>query len=395
MISRIDAQKLVDNSILVLNTEELHICNALGYVLAEDVFSLIDLPPFNKSAMDGYAVCDNDNSKVLDVVGVVRAGSLPDVSVAIGKAVKIMTGAPVPEGTGKIVIKENVTCLENNRIQILIDSKAKNICFQGEDINKGQLIYKAGTYITEIVLANIVSSGISKIEVYRKPSVAVVTTGDELLAPGEKYCAGKIYNSNGILLKSLLGKYGIEIVNIKNITDDKKAMRDGVSKILEEADLVVLTGGISVGDYDFTKEILEDLGAEIIFHKIAMKPGKPVGFFKLGNKGIFALPGNPVSVYVSFFQFVLPAVYKMQGMSELRRVKKIRLSKNINVKKSDREVLLPVILTDNNDIILSEYHGSGHLYALSTCNAFLVVPIGTDVLEAGLEVELGLIRGCE
>ncbi|MFC1770304.1 molybdopterin molybdotransferase MoeA [Candidatus Margulisiibacteriota bacterium] len=388
MISRTEAQKLISDSISILGITNKDVLDCLDYVLAEDLVSKLDLPPFDKSAMDGYAVADNESADELEVIETVQAGQLPKNKIIAGKSIKIMTGAPIPKNTGKVIMKENVQALDSSNIKIINRSHKTNICYKGEDVKKGQIIYRQGKTINPIALANIISSGISKVKVYRKPSVGIIVTGDELLEPGSTYTAGKIYNSNGPLLQNVLLKNGINEVNSYMADDNIKGLSSTLKTALAENDLVVMTGGISVGEFDFTKTVLEQIGAKEIFHKIDIKPGKPVAFFKYQDKPIFALPGNPVSVYLSFYLFVLPAIHRMRNFLPEFEIIKTQLKKDIHIKKpSSREHFLPVIF-DGEHIDFPEYHGSGHLFALDECNAFLVVPNNCSVLRNKMIVDV-------
>jgi molybdopterin molybdotransferase len=391
MISRIKAQNLVDNSISVLGIEEKPIQECLGYVLAKDISSKLDSPPFDKSAMDGYAVCLNEASAELTVIDVVQAGQIPTIKVQEGTAVKIMTGAPIPKGAGKVVMKEDVEAVSEEKIIVNQYHKNSNICIKGEDIKSGHVIYKDGQQITAVVAANIVSSGISKVMVYKKPSVGIIVTGSELLEVGASYEDGKIYNSNGTLLKSVLEINGIEEIEVFVVKDEEDKLTSTIRSAIEEKDLVLITGGISVGDYDYTKSALISIGAETVFHKVSVKPGKPVGFFNYKNKPIYALPGNPVSVFLSYYIYVLPTIRKMQGLSPERKFRRMALKNVYERKKDDREQFVPVEIDLNGNIEMCEYNGSAHIYALSNCNGFLVLPKGKKKIEAGESAEILLI----
>ncbi|OGI11106.1 MAG: hypothetical protein A2X41_02355 [Candidatus Margulisbacteria bacterium GWE2_39_32] len=393
MITRIEAIKLIRDHTQTINPIDLPVQQTLGSVLAEPVYSRLDLPPFNKSAMDGYAVIENESATELSVIGIIKAGDFIDFELCPGQTVKIMTGARIPVSAGNVIIKEDVSIISDEMIRVNHYRNKKNICYQGEDVRKGDLIYQEGELVTPIVIANIISSGISNVKAYKKPSIAIITTGDELLEAGEAYQEGKIYNSNGPLLKGLLHDRGYFEVSVVKLPDDKDKIVLQLPEILNSHDLIVFTGGISVGEYDFTKESLEAVGGKLVFHNIAMKPGKPVAFFTWGHKPVFALPGNPVSVFLSFYLFVLPVFRIMQGRKTVRQAfLSITLISDFIVKNNEREQFIPVYLNENNTIEAITFHGSGHLLALNTCNAFLIVPKGTQELKAGQEVEVFMIN---
>lgn len=314
-----EAQEKVLSVVDVLPAEESPVADALGRVPAGDLFAPHALPRFDNSAMDGFAVraedvgsASSDAPVQLKVVGEVRAGDAGEIDVAPGTAARIMTGAPIPVGADAVVPIEEV---EESDGSISVHASVpvgRHVRPAGEDVSEGELLMRAGTELGPGELAMIASLGLSPLMVHPAPRVALIVTGDELVVPEQDPEPGKIRDSNTVALSTLLQQAGAEVVMADRVGDDREATLQAFSNAAGIADLIVSSGGVAVGAYDFVKEVVEELGA-IEMWKVAMQPGKPVVLGRVGGTPLLGLPGNPVSVHVSFEQFVRPAIRKMRG----------------------------------------------------------------------------------
>ena len=312
-------KRILDAVPVISDREQLHLRAALNRVLAEQVVSAIDVPPFNNSAMDGYAIrhqdCAGGTACTLTVTGESFAGHPFNHQIETGQCVRIMTGAVMPDGADTVLMQEHV---ERDGQQIRFDSSGvhagQNVRLAGEDTRSGNKVLEPGKVLGPAELGLLASVGVGEIHVHRKLRVAFFSTGDELTGIGAPLQAGQIYDSNRYALHGLLENAGVDFYDLGVIRDQRDAVRDAFRHAGAVADLVLTTGGVSVGEADFVTETLEELG-EINFWRMAMKPGKPLAFGKIGNAVFFGLPGNPVSAMVTFYQFVLPALRKMRGES--------------------------------------------------------------------------------
>ncbi|HWQ77453.1 MAG TPA: gephyrin-like molybdotransferase Glp [Anaerovoracaceae bacterium] len=323
MIRAEEARKLILEHTSVLESEALHILECLDRVSAEDIYATENLPPFHNSAMDGYAVIASalkgasvDSPVTLQIVGKLPAGYTTDKKLTESDAIKIMTGAPVPEGADA-VIQIEATRQEGEQVKIFRGLKKwQNIRFAGEDVKKGQLVIPKGKLLGASDIGMLAALNIGRAAVIRTPSVSLLSTGDELADIGEELLPGKIRTISNYSLYAQLVKHGAIPENLGIAIDTKEEIR----RKLEEGrdcDILITAGGVSVGDYDHVRSVLTSMGMKEIFWRVAVKPGKPVLFGILGKTLVFGLPGNPVSSMVALNQFVLPAVYKMQGKSRM------------------------------------------------------------------------------
>jgi molybdopterin molybdotransferase len=311
---------------------------ALGFVLAEDVHAKSELPRFDSSAVDGYAVLASDcmfASEVpvtLKLIGIASAGALSKNIVKSGMAVRIMTGAVIPSGTDAVVMQEDTVLIGK---QVLIKQSVEtgqNIRWSGDEFSKGERIITKGSLITPSVIALLATIGYQRIKVFAKPRVVLLVTGDELYSSGKKLPKGGVYDSNTPALNTALHSLGIIPLWKARQKDNPASIRKSISEALKKADVVLTTGGISVGDRDYVRNILSDIGVKTIYWSLAMKPGKPNYFGIYKNKLVFGLPGNPVSVLVSYLLLVRPALMKMMGMKEYQDVT-IRAALGTMIKK--------------------------------------------------------------
>jgi molybdopterin molybdotransferase len=323
MIDVNDALKLVIEHTPVLQTETLPLMGTLHSVLAETIVARDDSPVFDSSRMDGYGVKVNDvrfasdeTPVALDIAGVVRAGQVYDKLLKRGTAVKIFTGAMIPEGVEAVVIKENSQEIGG---KVLVKSSVRpgeNIRRRGAEFRKGDAALPPGLLITPPVIGFLAGLGYAEVRVYRKPAVAVIVTGDELIDPQDRLEYGKIRDVNTFTIQAALQEIGIGNFSSERVPDDPQKLLESVEQLLPSVDVLIVSGGVSVGDFDFVKGIFESVGIEKVFWRVAVKPGKPTFFGTKGKTLIFGLPGNPASVLVTFYLFVRPALLRMMGRKE-------------------------------------------------------------------------------
>lgn len=379
-----------------LSIESLFLEKAIGSVLAEDIKSKFDVPPFHKSAMDGYAVCAKDLKSVpvdLRAVGTVPAGGFYPGKVKKGECVKIMTGSPLPEGTDSVVMieftKDNG---KSSRVKIFRGvSKGKNVCLQGEEIEKGKIVLEKGTLIRTPEVAVLAMLGRSEIKGYRRPKVSILCTGDELIEPGYRLKFSHIYNSNGPMICSLLTSMNIKHQYLGIAKDKAKDLKEEIKKGLKD-DLFILSGGVSMGDYDLVPRVLRGCGVRVVFHKVSIKPGKPILFGTKGKTLIFGVPGNPVATYLSFLLLIKPAIDKMMGREiSLKTVKGV-LKADFRQKPGKRKHFLPVYVKVKNGqkevFPVKTYHGSADIASLLPANGFMVVDANISFLKKDSRVDV-------
>lgn len=370
--------------------EEIPLQNALSRVLAEPVYSSINVPPYTNSAMDGYAVQGTDmpasGEKRLKVMGVVMAGKPAQHAVASGECARIMTGAKMPVGTDTVIMQEHVAVHGN---EIVIGSQhrtGQNVRHAGEDIAEGQKVLNQGRRLTPADLGLLASLGIASIGVVRKIRVAFFSTGDELAPVGSSLQDGQIYDSNRYTLSAMLQRFGADIIDLGVIRDNRHNVEDAFSAASLQADLVITTGGVSVGDADYVKETLDKLG-KVNFWKIAMKPGRPLTFGTINNCFVFGLPGNPVSTMVTFYQFVLPALQILQGETPDGTIL-LNLPCTTPLRKTAGRVEYQRGIMEKNtsgELVVKSVGGQGShlLSSMSKANCFIVLPMECENVEAG------------
>jgi len=389
MVSIEEARRLIWKETPIFKKEKVKIINSLGRVLAEDIISDFDIPPFDRSAMDGFAIISDDtfssskeNPIFLEIIGEIKAGKGKNLKIEKGKAISIMTGAKIPENSDAVIKIEDIKeIFKNGKRYIKIEryvKKGENISKKGEDIKKGQIILKEGTFIDSAVFSMIAYLGKKEINVYKRPEVAILSTGDEIKKVGEKLKEGEIYDSNSYSIYALTKKYGGN-PNIIGISKDSPEILNKFIKKGLLYDLFIISGGVSEGKYDIVIDILKKNKVKMIFHKVAIKPGKPTFFGKKGEKIVFGLPGYPVSTYINFENFVKLSLYKMTGRNMPERFKFTGILKEDIENKSDRDEILRVITEiENGDIYIKPYYSqkSGVLSSIVYSNSILVLKKG-------------------
>jgi molybdopterin molybdotransferase len=393
MLSVAEARQRMLDTVPTLGAEQRRISDSLGHILAEDIYATEDIPPFDNSAMDGFAVIAEDvvsreNPVRLSVIETIAAGYAPTKRVERGQAAQIMTGAMMPEGADAVVMKE-VAQFDGNTVAIFEGvEKHQNVRFAGESVRKGDLVMPKGKLLRSPEIAMLASLNRPEVLVHRRPTVAVVSTGDELTPIGEPLLPGKIRDSNRYGICAQVEEAGCVPIDMGIAPDDEAETERIFRQALGKADALITSGGVSVGEYDVVKAVLSRLG-EINFWRVAMKPGKPQAYGIVDGKPIFGLPGNPVSSLVVFELFVRPALLKMAGHTDLlRSTFKAVLEENIK-NKDERVTYMRAILTQRDNRCYAKTtgpQGSGILYSLVLANGLIVIPAGA-ALKAGDEAE--------
>jgi molybdopterin molybdotransferase len=382
MILLEQSKEIVMKEATLTGTERIEMQASPGRVLAEDVFSDMDMPPFDKSAVDGYACRTKDLKRNLSVLETIAAGSVPKAAVTPGTCSKIMTGAMVPEGADCVVMVEDTEENVAGTIRFTGEKGIANICYKGEDTRTGDKVLSAGTLIRPQEMAVLAATGFTQPLVYRQPRVSVITTGDELVRPSVKPRGAAIRDSNSCQLEAQVNRAGAIATNLGIVADNEHTIREVIGDAFSASDIVLLTGGVSMGDFDHVPRILKSMGFEIMFRTIAIQPGKPTVFARAGKKLVFALPGNPVSSFVLFEILVRPFIMKMMGWTGSMPVYRMVLGEDILRRKSGRHALIPVTIR-NGEVFPVEYHGSAHINAYTAADGIISMEIGTNELKKG------------
>ncbi|MBA7481313.1 Molybdopterin molybdenumtransferase [subsurface metagenome] len=386
MIAFDDAFEIMMGSARRLGMERVGIERALNRVLTETIVSDIDMPPFNKSAMDGYACRRADLANELTIIETIPAGLPPKKTIGRNQCAKIMTGAVVPEGADCVIMVEYTEPTSDNKIRFTGSSTSDNICLKGEDIKKGDVVLQAGCKIAAQHIAVLANHGWVEPLVSLQPRVGIIATGDELVEPSRKPTACQIRNSNGFQLAAQVVNAAATATNYGIAVDTEEALDRMIKRATTENDVVILSGGVSVGDYDLVREILEKNNIKLLFEKVAVKPGRPMVFGVSDEVFCFGLPGNPVSTFVMFELLVKPFLFKMMGHDFKHVVAYRQLEKTIARKKTERDSWLPVVFTNNNKVARIEYHGSAHINALCEADGLLCIPAGAAEIKEGTTV---------
>jgi molybdopterin molybdotransferase len=384
-------------------SERLDLDQALGRVLVQVPTARIHQPPFHKSAMDGFALRRGDPGlpscaafpgqpgPFYRVSELVAAGSVASAPLQPGQALRIMTGAPVPDEADRVVMQEH-TELAEGWVRITRSAGRPNICPQGEDVRAGEALLPRGHRIAAVDLANLAACGLTHVEVARRVRLAIISTGDEVVDHPDKLGPGRILDANGPLLAGLASTWGLELVLRAHAADSAESTRAVIAQALERADLVALSGGVSAGVFDHVQEALRACGLTVSFHRLAVKPGRPMTFAHGPAGLVFGLPGNPVPVYLMFHLFVLRAAAALQGApSPLRRLQPA-LAQPFTRRKTDRLEYVPARLDEHGRAAQVHHHGTAHLLAQGEADGFFAVPAGVASIPAGEPVELLLLR---
>lgn len=389
MISVQEAFSVLQSNLPELFEIEVTLIQARKHILAESLFSPINMPPFRQSAMDGYALCLHE-ALVYEIVGEVKAGDSHRVELLPGQAVKIFTGAAVPDSAQAVIQIERVSA---NGTQLLLDELVEpetNVRPIGEQISEGDLALGEGAMLNAAAIGFLAGLGFTKVKVYSKPKIGIVVTGNELSKPGEPLEYGKVYESNGIMLQSALMDAYYDSVTLYEVNDDFENTKNKLQDALTHNDVVLVSGGISVGDYDFVARALKELRVETLFYKVNQKPGKPLFAGNLDDKMVFALPGNPAACLTCFYVYVLPTLQILSGAkANYQQTVLLPIAHDYEVKNSRSQFLKASIIEGKAEIL--SHQNSSMLNSFSVSNALVYVPHGHYELLKGDEVEVYLL----
>ena len=396
-----EARKIILEKIKVQGTEKVSISEALGRILSEDIIARRNNPPMDNSAMDGYALkakdielATSENPIKLEIIEDLAAGYSPKMSIQSGQAVRIMTGAPIPEGADAVIMQEDT---ERNENSVQVKDKAEireNIRDAGEDVREGETVIKKGAKLLPAHIGMMAVVGRSSVLVGRRPSVAILSTGDEIKDLDDSLSGPCIYNSNGYMLAAQVKSAGGIPSYLGIARDNEEDLMEKFNWALQ-CDMVVSSGGVSVGDYDLVKASLKKMGQEMLFWKVAMKPGKPLAFGRIDTVPIFGLPGNPVSSFVSFEQFVRPSIRKMMGASQLSHLLvQAKLTHTVHKKAGRQHFLSAYVKWENGTCTVSptQEQGSGILKSTVNANGLLIFPLELTEMTKGTEVTVQLLE---
>ena len=385
------AFEITINSACQLGSERVDIANALNRILAEDVKSDMDMPPFNRSAMDGYACRRSDLSNELTVVETIPAGYVPQKAIETNQCSKIMTGAMVPDGADCVIMKEYVEEADDNIIRFIGDKTEDNIRLKAGDIRAGDIVLNKGVIIEPQHIAILASVGNAQPLAAKMPAVAVIATGSELVDPKSKPSLSQIRNTNSFQLAAQIEGVGAVATNYGVAGDTADDIDSVFKKAFAQSDVVIVSGGVSVGDFDFVPGILKQNNIDLLFEKIAVKPGKPTVFGVSGGKYCFGLPGNPVSTFVIFEILVKPFLYKLMGHDYKPINIQMPLDDTLIDKKAKRQRWLPVVITEKGTVRAVEYHGSAHINSLCGADGLISMDLGVAEIAKDSIVRVRLI----
>ncbi|MCX6258176.1 MAG: molybdopterin molybdotransferase MoeA [Bacteroidia bacterium] len=383
MITLKNAQDIILNSAQKPYTENIDFAKSLNRVLAEDVFSDADYPSFDKSAVDGYACRMQDIHDILVVIETLPAGKNPRHIIGKGQCSKIMTGAMIPDGADCVIMVEDTEINGDNKIRFTGNKTAKNIRYKGEEIRKNDILLKKGTLIRPQEIAVMAMMGCVNPLVSGLVKVGVISTGDELVEPYEIPAPSQIRNSNAWQLLAQVGETGLVPVYFGIACDLENIIIEKINNAIDNSDVIILSGGVSMGDFDLVPAVLEKAGFNIVFRSISVQPGRPTLFGVKEGKYVFGLPGNPVSSFVIFELLVKPFLYKLMGYDYSPPELRLPLSEGFERKNADREKWIPVKIMPDRTVSIINYRGSAHIHALTQAGGLASIPLGVYELNAG------------
>ncbi|QNL47995.1 molybdopterin molybdotransferase MoeA [Olivibacter sp. SDN3] len=388
MISVNEARKILSANVERAEAVTINLQDSLGAVLAENVYAPVDVPFFNNSAMDGYAVDFVEHIKNWEVVKTIQAGDSTETILKQGQAARIFTGAKIPNGANTVIPQEMIT-VENQSISYDLDKikKGDHVRLKGSQCQQGDLLLAKGIKLNAPMIGLLASVGLAEVSIYKIPSVTYIVTGNELKEAGTKLEAGEIYNSNGPMLKALLSEVGIHNTSALIAADDQHKLQQVINKALSEVDILILSGGISVGDYDFVKVCMENAGVQELFYKVKQRPGKPIFVGKKERKWIFALPGNPSSVLSCFKQYVKPCLEYLMGADDVWAQDKI-LPLATDFRKVMGLTFFVKAYENGSNVEILDGQQSFNLQAFGKANCFIELDENKEVIPSGTEVKI-------
>lgn len=383
IISFEKAFETVMNSAFVTGTETVSFTDSLNRVLAADITSDMDIPPFNKATVDGFACRKTDMGADLEIIETIPAGSQPRRAISGYQCSRIMTGAVIPVGADMVFMVEDSAILPSGKVRYTGSSAKENISVKGEDIKTGDLVLKPGNLIRPQEIAVMASVGCTSVTVSKMPVVAVISSGDELVEPSEKPGLSQIRNSNAYQLMAQIHRAGAIGKYMGIAGDDEEITYTLVKRAISESDLVLITGGVSMGDFDFVPSVMEKAGVKILFSRVNVQPGKPTTFGIHPEALIFGLPGNPVSSFIQFELLVRPLICKMMGYQWDPVTIPLPAKELFSRKSADRQAWIPVMITSEALVSQVEYHGSAHMLSLSLADGIISMQVGKKTIEKG------------
>jgi len=392
------AKKLIGSFIKpIKETETIKLLDSLNRVLAVNLVSPINVPNYDNSAMDGFGfnICSLKNTKKLKVKDTVLAGKPIKFSVKVGEAIQIMTGGKIPKGVDTVIPIELVEYTNNEITFIEMPNVGANIRKCGEDIKQKDIVLSKGTLLHPAELGLIASLGLSKIKVFKKLKVGFFSTGDEIVKVGEKIKSGQVYNSNHFTIYSMLNRLNIESIDLGLISDSKLIIKNTLLKAAKQADVIITTGGVSVGEADYMKEVLKEIG-QVLFWKLSIKPGRPMAYGKINKTDFFGLPGNPVSAMVTFYQIVQGALKIKMGLTleDAIPLLKVECVESIFKRPGRTEFQRGMLFESNGlwKVKTTGQQGSGILSSMSKANCFIVLGSDRGAIKAGEMVNIQLME---
>jgi molybdopterin molybdotransferase len=383
MITFEEAYRIVMESSYKTEAESILFNNSSQRILDEDITSDIDMPPFNRSAVDGYACHKEDITHDLEVVEIIAAGKEPLHEVGKDQCSKIMTGAIVPEGCDIVVMIEQSESLKNGKIKLSGSDPKSNISLRAEDVRKGDVVLKKGKLIQPQDIALMASVGHTAVQVKKKPVVGIISTGDELINPSGFPRISQIRNSNAYQLAAQVERAGGIGIDYGIAPDSESITQEIIEKAITNSDIVIITGGVSLGDFDFVPSVLERIGVKILFDQVNVQPGKPTTFGIHAKAVVFGLPGNPVSSFIQFEMLVRPLLSRMMDYNWIPVENKLPLAIGYERKSASRKGLIPVYINNSREVVPAEFHGSAHLAALAYAEGIIVLNPGIKSLKKG------------
>jgi molybdopterin molybdotransferase len=386
-----EALRIVLDSAHRLADEQVGISQAVNRVLAEDVTSDMDIPPFDKSLRDGYACRKSDLANELVVAETIGAGYVPIKRIGPNECSKIMTGGMIPKGADCVLMKEYVETTDENTVRFTGEWTTDYISRKAEDVKSGEVVLPKGTLLKPHHIAILATVGRTQPYVSRVPRVGIMVTGSELVDPANEPKLSQIRNSNSYQLAAQMQNMKTSVTDYGIVEDTEEAIDDTFKKAIGNNDVVLVSGGVSVGDFDYVRQVLRRNKVNLLFEKIAVKPGKPTVFGVSDKRYCFGLPGNPVSAFVQFEILIKPFLYKLMGCDYQCHNIRMPLDESIRRKDTERQEWLPAKITEAGTAKAIDYHGSGHINALSNADGLICIDAGVDEIREGTQVKLRLI----
>jgi molybdopterin molybdotransferase len=385
-----EALEIVTGAAVPLPAVSVPLAQAHRRVLAQDIASDMDMPPFDKSAVDGYACRRTDIDKPLEVIEIIPAGVVPVKMVAPGTCAKLMTGGMMPQGADMVIMVEETEPAGENKIRFIGAKSSNNFCLTGEDLQENDVVLKLGTLLRPQHIAILASVGCVEPLVYDQPVVGVLSTGDELVEPHIKPAPSQIRNSNAAQLMAQIDTVGAKPQYFGIVADTLEATRKAIGGAINNCNILLISGGVSMGDFDYVPQVLHEAGFEVLFKSIAVQPGRPTVFARKGNTYLFGLPGNPVSSFVQFELLVKPLIFAMMGSKYLPVQLQLPMGINYTRRNSKRKSFFPVVIKQGK-VFPVDYNGSAHIHAYVEAQGIVPVEIGKTTIAEGELTDVRLI----